>query len=66
MSQNVSSAAVVIGALRVNGKNTLPMGCILFLFYSCSFKDVDSSILRKTIEGYLDSVPSLSFNAIKT
>ena len=41
--KNVSSAAVVIGALRVNGKNTLLMGCILFLFYSCSFKDVDSS-----------------------
>ena len=24
------------------------------------------NILRKTIEGYLDSVPSLTFNAIKT
>ena len=25
-----------------------------------------SNILRKTIEGYLDSVPSLTFNTIKT
>ena len=27
---------------------------------------LDASILRKTIEGYLDSVPSLTFNTIKT
>ena len=27
---------------------------------------VGNAILRKTIEGYLDSVPSLTFNTIKT
>ena len=26
----------------------------------------NNNILRKTIEGYLDSVPSLTFNAIKS
>ena len=26
----------------------------------------NGTILRKTIEGYLDSVPSLTFNTIKT
>ena len=33
--------------------------CVIFI---CATTDV--YILRKTIEGYLDSVPSLTFNAI--
>ena len=35
---------------------------LLFLKYYL----FQSNILRKTIEGYLDSVPSLTFNTIET
>ena len=33
---------------------------------TCYNSDDPSSILRKTIEGYLESVPALTFNTIKT
>ena len=35
-------------------------------FYLTSWIYISSYILRKTIEGYLDSVPSLTFSTIKT
>ena len=50
-------------ANSVDPDQTAPLGAV------CSGSTLFASILnilRKTIEGYLDSVPSLTFNTIKT
>ena len=51
--------------VRLECRYILPFICLSVRPASCP-EHVSYSILRKTIEGYLDSVPSLTFNTIKT
>ena len=45
---------------------TLHVPFLLWIQYDLSLLCSNDNILRKTIEGYLDSVPSLTLNTIKT
>ena len=45
---------------------TRPREIGFVLWGHCQYLLDDPRILRKTIEGYFDSVPSLTFNTIKT
>ena len=64
MSQNLSSTAVVIGALRVNGKNTLPMGCILFLFIVVPLKTWIHLRKTKPFKSYQHKCPFIVYCVI--